>query len=66
VFNNLIKRIEQGEIKPVVAKSFTLEEIRDAQTLFLEKATCWKNCAQDIKAIVFFDISNTTTVTIID
>jgi len=37
VFNNLIKRIEQGEIKPVVAKSFTLEEIRDAQTLFLKK-----------------------------
>jgi NADPH:quinone reductase-like Zn-dependent oxidoreductase len=37
VFNNLIKRIEQGAIKPVVARSFTLEEIRDAQTLFLKK-----------------------------
>jgi NADPH:quinone reductase-like Zn-dependent oxidoreductase len=37
VFNRLIKRIEQGAIKPVVARSFTLEEIRDAQTLFLKK-----------------------------
>ena len=37
VFNNLIKRIEQGAIMPIVAQSFALEEIRDAQTLFLEK-----------------------------
>ncbi|MEA1949376.1 MAG: zinc-binding dehydrogenase, partial [Thermodesulfobacteriota bacterium] len=37
VFNNLIKRIEQGAIAPVVAQSFALEEIRDAQTLFLQK-----------------------------
>jgi NADPH:quinone reductase-like Zn-dependent oxidoreductase len=37
VFHNLIKRIEQGAIKPVVARSFTLEEICDAQTLFLKK-----------------------------
>ena len=37
VFNNLIKRIEQGAVKPVVARSFTLEEICDAQTLFLKK-----------------------------
>ena len=37
VFDNLIKRIEQSEIKPVVARSFTLEEICDAQTLFLKK-----------------------------
>ena len=37
VFHNLIKRIEQGAIKPVVARSFALEEIRDAQTLFLKK-----------------------------
>ncbi len=37
VFNNLIKRIEQGDIAPVVAQSFALEEIRDAQTLFLQK-----------------------------
>jgi hypothetical protein len=35
VFNNLIKRIEQGAIKPVVAQLFTLEEICDAQTLFI-------------------------------
>ena len=37
VFNNLIKSIEQGAIKPVVARSFAIEEIRDAQTLFLKK-----------------------------
>ncbi len=37
VFHNLIQRIEQGAIKPVVAQSFALEEIRDAQTLFLKK-----------------------------
>ena len=37
VFNNLIKGIEQGAIKPVVARSFSLEEICDAQTLFLKK-----------------------------
>ncbi|MEX1327680.1 MAG: alcohol dehydrogenase family protein [Desulfobacterales bacterium] len=37
VFNNLIKRIEQGAIKPVVARTFTLEEICEAQTLFLKK-----------------------------
>jgi NADPH:quinone reductase-like Zn-dependent oxidoreductase len=37
VFNNLIKHIEQGAIKPVVARLFALEEVRDAQTLFLKK-----------------------------
>jgi NADPH:quinone reductase-like Zn-dependent oxidoreductase len=37
VFNSLIKRIEQGEIKPIVAQSFSLEEICDAQTMFLKK-----------------------------
>jgi NADPH:quinone reductase-like Zn-dependent oxidoreductase len=37
VFSNLIKRIEQGAIAPVVARSFALEEIRDAQSLFLKK-----------------------------
>jgi NADPH:quinone reductase-like Zn-dependent oxidoreductase len=37
VFNRLIKRIEQRAIKPVVARSFALEEIRDAQTFFLKK-----------------------------
>ena len=37
VFDNLIKSIEQGAVKPVVAQSFALEEIRDAQTLFLKK-----------------------------
>ena len=37
VFNNLIKCIEQRTIKPVVARLFALEEIRDAQTPFLKK-----------------------------
>jgi NADPH:quinone reductase-like Zn-dependent oxidoreductase len=37
VFNNLISHIEQGRVKPVVAHSFTLEEICEAQTLFLKK-----------------------------
>ncbi len=37
VFNNLIKRIELGAVKPVVARAFTLEDICDAQTLFLKK-----------------------------
>ena len=37
VFNILIKRIEQGTIKPIVAQSFSLEEICDAQTMFLKK-----------------------------
>ncbi|MFN3170507.1 MAG: alcohol dehydrogenase family protein [Hyphomicrobiales bacterium] len=34
VFANLIKRIEQEEIKPLVAKTFPLREIGAAQTLF--------------------------------
>jgi NADPH:quinone reductase-like Zn-dependent oxidoreductase len=37
VFNSLIERIEQGSIKPIVAQSFSLEEICDAQTIFLKK-----------------------------
>ena len=37
VFPNLIETIEQGGIAPVVYRSFPLEKIRDAQTLFLEK-----------------------------
>jgi NADPH:quinone reductase-like Zn-dependent oxidoreductase len=37
VFKNLIRRIEQGAISPTVAHTFPLEEIRDAQTLFLKK-----------------------------
>jgi NADPH:quinone reductase-like Zn-dependent oxidoreductase len=31
------KHIEQGMVKPIVAKSFSLEEICDAQTMFLKK-----------------------------
>ena len=37
VFKNLISRIEQGAILPVVAQAFRLEEIHDAQSSFLKK-----------------------------
>ena len=37
VFGNLIQRIERGAIKPLVAQIFALEEIREAQSLFLKK-----------------------------
>jgi NADPH:quinone reductase-like Zn-dependent oxidoreductase len=37
VFNNLLQCIERGAVKPFVAQSFALENIRDAQTFFLEK-----------------------------
>lgn len=37
VFPNLISYIERGELRPIVAKSFPLEQIADAQREFLEK-----------------------------
>ena len=37
VFKNLIRRIERGDVIPIVARSFALEEIRDAQLFFQEK-----------------------------
>ncbi len=37
VFPNLISYIEKGEIKPLLAKTFSLEQIVDAQREFLEK-----------------------------
>ncbi|MEH6445193.1 MAG: alcohol dehydrogenase family protein [Oceanospirillaceae bacterium] len=37
VFGNLIHHIEQGNIKPLVAKTFPLEAIHQAQAEFLEK-----------------------------
>lgn len=37
VFPNLVSYIENGEIKPLVAKIFPLEQIADAQKEFLEK-----------------------------
>ncbi len=37
VFPNLVSYIERSEIKPVVAKTFPLEKIREAQAEFLEK-----------------------------
>lgn len=37
VFPNLVKRIEQGEVSPLVASSYALKRIADAQTAFLAK-----------------------------
>ena len=37
VFPNLVSYIERGELKPLVAKTFPLERIADAQREFLEK-----------------------------
>jgi NADPH:quinone reductase-like Zn-dependent oxidoreductase len=37
VFANLIIRIEQGDIKPLVAQAFSLEAISAAQAAFLKK-----------------------------
>ena len=37
VFGNLIQHIESGAVKPLVAQTFALEEIREAQSLFLKK-----------------------------
>ena len=37
IFNNLINYIENNEISPLVAKTFPLEEIVQAQTEFLKK-----------------------------
>ena len=37
VFPNLISYIEKGEIKPLVARTFPLEEMAEAQRIFLEK-----------------------------
>ena len=37
VFENLVSYIERGEIRPLVAKTFPLSEIRRAQEEFLAK-----------------------------
>ena len=37
VFPNLVGYIERGEIRPLLAKTFPLEAIADAQREFLEK-----------------------------
>ena len=37
VFENVIHCIEEGQIKPLVAQSFPLKEIHQAQTVFIEK-----------------------------
>ena len=38
VFENLVSYVERGEIRPLVAKTFPLHEIRRAQEEFLAKA----------------------------
>ncbi len=38
VFSNLVRRIERGEIKPLVAETFPLRDIAKAQTVFGEKS----------------------------
>ena len=38
VFQALVSHIESGAVRPVLAKSFTLADIRVAQTAFLDKA----------------------------
>jgi NADPH:quinone reductase-like Zn-dependent oxidoreductase len=37
VFENLVKYIERGEVRPLVAKTFALAEIGEAQQVFLQK-----------------------------
>ena len=37
VFPNLVRYIEAGEIRPLVAKTFPLEKIADAQKEFMKK-----------------------------
>ena len=37
VFKNLVRLIEQTDISPIVARSFELGQICDAQTMFMEK-----------------------------
>ncbi|WP_417222398.1 zinc-binding dehydrogenase [Amphritea sp.] len=37
VFQNLVQRIERGEIKPIVAQTFPLAQIEAAQAQFLKK-----------------------------
>jgi len=37
VFADLVGYIERGEIKPLLAETFPLEQLHDAQSLFLDK-----------------------------
>jgi len=37
VFVDLVGYIERGEVRPVVAETFPLERVRDAQSAFLDK-----------------------------
>ena len=42
VFENLVGYIERGEIRPVVAETYPLEEIAQAQQSFIEKRSAGK------------------------
>ena len=37
VFENVIRYIEEGQIKPLVSQSFPLQDIKKAQNVFMEK-----------------------------
>jgi NADPH:quinone reductase-like Zn-dependent oxidoreductase len=37
VFARLVRLIEEGEIKPLLARSFPLESLSEAQAFFLDK-----------------------------
>jgi NADPH:quinone reductase-like Zn-dependent oxidoreductase len=38
VFGNLVSKIESGAIQPLVAQTFPLEKIAEAQDVFLKKS----------------------------
>nr|WP_329610560.1 zinc-binding dehydrogenase [Jiella pelagia] len=38
VFTDLVRYIEAGDIRPLLATSYPLREIREAQTAFMEKS----------------------------
>ncbi|WP_227271059.1 alcohol dehydrogenase family protein [Roseobacter weihaiensis] len=44
VFDDLVGYIEAGDLKPVIAETFTLKELRKAQEMFLTKTHLGKIC----------------------
>ena len=38
VFRNLVSYIERGEIRPVVAATYPLQDLKEAQTEFMKKS----------------------------
>ena len=47
VFKNMINRIEQGAISPVVARVCSGRNPRCSNHVY-EQAACWQDCAQDL------------------